>query len=372
MRQLNPKVAEERKKKVLQWVVHYHIKTSRPIASSVIAEEAGLDLSSATIRSILSELEDEGYLHQPHTSAGRVPTDRGYRFYVDYIHDVQRLASAEKAEIEKQYGNRLDELDRVLSQTSRLLSSASHGAGLVISPRVESQGLKRLELIHLGGNKVLAIIVTKAGKVLHWPMQLSFVPTPDRVHMLNRFLNEHVEGKSIREVQQILAVQLEQAEREIRELQQFAHALLGELESAVAPEDLYLEGATSVVAHTGDLGDLRELQQLVGVLEERHRLSELLQERFRKQIERARAGDETGVDVLIGEETNLPALRNISLVTTTYRAGDQMVGLLGVLGPKRMEYTRMMSLVDYMGHVVSRALEAWDVEPKEDKPKRAR
>jgi heat-inducible transcriptional repressor len=362
---LDPKVAEERKKKVLQWVVHYHIKTSRPIASSALAEEAGLELSSATIRSILSELEAEGYLVQPHTSAGRVPTDRGYRYYVDYLEGVQRLASGEKERIESQYRNRLDELDRVLSHTSRLLSSASHGAGLVLSPKVESQGLKRIELIGLGGNRALAILVTQAGKVLHWPMQLSFAPSESRLHMLNRFLNDHVGGKSIQEVRQILARQLEHAELEIRELQQFAHALLGELESAFGPEDLYLEGTAGVVAHTEDFGDAREIHQLVRMLEERTHLSELLQERFQRRLDRARAGDETGVEVLIGEESHLPALRNVSLVTTTYRVGDRHVGLLGVLGPKRMEYSRMMSLVDYMGDVVTRALEAWDVEPQE-------
>ena len=181
----------------------------------LIAEEAGLDLSSATIRSILSELEQEGYLVQPHTSAGRVPTDRGYRFFVDYLENVQRLASGEKEQIEKQYCNRLEELDRVLAHTSRLLSTVSHSAGLVLSPRSEAQGLKRLELIGLGGNRVLAIIVTKAGQVRHWPLQLSFVPNEARLRALNRFLNEHLEGKSIREVRSLLAEQLEQAEREM-------------------------------------------------------------------------------------------------------------------------------------------------------------
>ncbi|HAH08204.1 MAG TPA: heat-inducible transcription repressor HrcA [Elusimicrobia bacterium] len=369
MRQLDPQIAQDRKRRVLQWVVQNYIHTSRPIASSIIAEEAGLDLSSATIRSILSELEQEGYLVQPHTSAGRVPTDRGYRFFVDYLENVQRLASGEKEQIEKQYCNRLEELDRVLAHTSRLLSTVSHSAGLVLSPRSEAQGLKRLELIGLGGNRVLAIIVTKAGQVRHWPLQLSFVPNEARLRALNRFLNEHLEGKSIREVRSLLAEQLEQAEREMRELQDFAHTLLGELESAVEPDELFLDGATSVVARAEEFEDTREIHSLVRVLEERKVLADMLQEQFRKQLDAAKAGGAPTVRVMIGGENTLPELKHLSLVTTTYCAGDRLVGLLGILGTKRMEYSRMMSLVEYMGRIVSRSLEAWDVEP-EGKPKR--
>src|SRR5476651_365905 len=119
MRQLKPEVVEQRKRHLLQWIVHYFIKTSRPVSSSLIAEEAGLDLSSATIRSILQELEEDGFLHQAHSSAGREPTDKGYRFFVDYLSDVQRLVSGEKATIEKQYESRIEELDTLLSETSR-------------------------------------------------------------------------------------------------------------------------------------------------------------------------------------------------------------------------------------------------------------
>src|SRR5579862_6077401 len=139
MRQLDPQVVQERKRKLLQWVIHSYIKTSRPIASQDISQESGLGLSSASIRSVLKELEDEGYLHQPHTSAGRVPTDKGYRFYVDYLSGVQRLASQEKEHIEREYSTRMAEMDNLLAQTSRLLSHVSHSAGLVLSPKVEKQ-----------------------------------------------------------------------------------------------------------------------------------------------------------------------------------------------------------------------------------------
>src|SRR5262245_58788876 len=151
MRQLSPKVVEDRKKRLLQWVIHRYIKSSAPIASQVIAESAGLDLSSASIRNLLQELEDEGYLHQPHTSAGRVPTDKGYRFFVDYLTDIQRLASDEKHRIERQYRQRVEEMDHLLAETSKLLSHVSRSAGLVLSPKMDKHSLKRLELLPIGG-----------------------------------------------------------------------------------------------------------------------------------------------------------------------------------------------------------------------------
>src|SRR5579883_251397 len=214
MRQLKPEVVEQRKKNLLQWIIHYYIKTSKPVSSAVIAEQAGLDLSSATIRNVLQELEDEGFLSQPHTSSGREPTDKGYRFYVDYLIDVQRLASDEKELIERQYRNRMEELDTLLSETSKLLSRVSHSAGLVLSPQMRAHGLKRLELIHLGGRSVLGILVTEAGYVRHWPIKLSFTPTARQINTLNRFLNDNIRGCTIQQAQKAVMAKLKQMEQE--------------------------------------------------------------------------------------------------------------------------------------------------------------
>ncbi|OIO06508.1 MAG: heat-inducible transcription repressor HrcA [Elusimicrobia bacterium CG1_02_63_36] len=359
MRQLDPTVAADRKHRVLQWVVHHFIETSRPIASSTIAEEGGLDLSSATLRNILKELEDEGYLQQPHTSAGRIPTDRGYRVYVDYLHDVQRLASNEKARIEKQYGNRLAELDRLLLQTSKVLAHLSHKTGLVLSPDFDCETLKRLELIPVGYQQVLAIVVTQNGQVRHWPIKLSFDPSAERLNVLNRFLNDNAFGRSISEVRRALASQIEITERELRELHQLANQLLEELDLADAPEKLFLDGTVSLVDGGAELGDLADIQSLMRVMEERKALASLLQDEVRFAVDSI-GPEQKAVQVRIGEENAMPELRNLSLVTTVYRVGGRPVGALGVLGGKRMEYSRMMSLVDYVGRVVSRTLESWD------------
>ncbi|HBL17733.1 MAG: heat-inducible transcription repressor HrcA [Elusimicrobia bacterium GWA2_69_24] len=360
MRQLKPDVAVARKRKVLQWVIHNFIKTSRPIASSTVAEEAGLDLSSATIRSILKELEDEGFLAQVHTSSGRVPTDRGYRFYVDYLQDMQRLASNEKARIEQQYSSRLEELDQLLSHTSTLLSHVSHKTGLVLSPEVEGQRLKRIELIPLGPKRLLAIVVTQTGLVRHWPIRLRRDASSERLNSLNRFLNDHIAGSTLPEVHDALLARIDRAEGEVAELQELAGQLLHEIDAMETTEELYLDGTTRLMEGAEQLGDWSQIQSLMRVLEDRRALTDVLQQEMKDFVGTELAGDRSPVRVRIGMENSLPELRNLSLITTTYHVGDRPVGVLGILGDKRMEYSRMISLVDHIGRAVSRTLETWE------------
>jgi len=365
MRQLKPEVVEQRKKDLLQWVIHYYIKNSRPVSSSLIAEEAGMGLSPATIRNILQELEDEGFLHQPHTSSGRQPTDKGYRFFVDYIIDVQRLASGEKESLERQYRDRVDELDTLLSETSKLLSKVSHGAGLVLSPQMRDQRLRRLELIPLSGKNVLAILVTEAGLVRHWPIRLNFAPTARQINVLNRFLNDAIRGCSIRDAQTLVMSQLQKMEGEFRELTVLADELLREVGHTVTPEALYVEGADNILSYAEDIGDISMVQSLMRVFNEKRRLTGLLEHELGLKQQPQKEGlARARPHVSIGAESGLPELRDLSLVTTTYKYHDRVVGVLGILGSKRMEYSRMMSLVDYLGDIVSRQMASWEQEDR--------
>jgi len=242
-----------------------------------IAEEAGLDLSSASIRSILQELENEGYLHQAHTSAGREPTDKGYRFFVDYLSGVQRLAASEKESIEEQYKSRIEELDTLLSETSRLLSRVSHGAGIVLSPHMGKQAIKRLELLPLGGRNVLGVLITDSGLVRHWPIQLAFAPSARQVNMLNRFLNENIRGVSVDKAQGMVLSKLTQMEREFAELTSLAGELLTEVGRVTSPESIYVEGADNILSRAEQFGDLKTVQSLMRVIGEKDRLALMLE-----------------------------------------------------------------------------------------------
>ncbi len=361
MRQLKPHVVEKRKKDLLQWIVHYYIKHSRPVASSMIAKEAGMELSSATIRSVLQELEEEGFLHQPHASSGREPTDKGYRFFVDYLVGMQRLASAEKESIERQYAHRISELDTLLSETSKLLSRVSNGAGLVLSTGMRESAVRRLEIIPLSGSSVLAILITETGLVRHWPIKLSFTPAARQLEMLNRFLNGVVPGCCVREAQAVVTEKLRQAEVEFRGMNALVADLLREVSQVVVPESLYIEGADNILSHAGEFAGIGELQSLMRLINEKQALAGLLEMELKRESGESSAGPPA---VRIGGESGVPELSGMSLVTKTYRHKNHPVGVLGILGSKRMEYSRMMALVDYMSDVVTRELATWDDEGK--------
>lgn len=358
MRQLKPEVVEQRKRHLLQWIVHYYIKTSKAVSSGLIAEEAGLDLSSATIRNILQDLEDEGYLAQPHTSAGREPTDKGYRFFVDYLSDVQRLAAGEKERIEEGYQHRIEELDTLMVETSRLLSQISHSAGIVLSPQVKKQTLRRLELIALGGRNVLGVMVTDAGMVRHWPITLGFSPTTRQLLVLNNFLNAELRGVAVDKAKAQVAAKLGQLEREFSGMADMAGELMREVGLA-SPDSLYIEGADNILSRADQFGDLAEVQSLMRVIGQKERLAEVLE---REIAEAGKDNLPARVRVRIGEEAGLPELKTSSLVTHVYRHNDRVVGVLGILGSKRMEYSRMMGLVDYVGKLVESRLQEWDDE----------
>ena len=359
MRQLKPAVIEQRKRHLLQWIVHYYIKTSKAVSSGLIAEEAGLDLSSATIRSILQELEEEGYLAQPHTSAGREPTDRGYRFFVDYLSDVQRLAVSEKERIEEQYEQRISELDGLLTETSRLLSRVSHSAGIVLSPQMKKQTIKRLELIPLGGRNVLGILVTDSGIVRHWPIQLGFQPAARQLTLLNNFLNAEIHGIPVDRATAIVMGKLGQMEKEFQEMAGLAGELLREVSQVTSPGGLYVEGTDNILSQADQFGDLATVQSLMRMIGEKDRLAGVLT----REINEAKNDKlPSRVRVRIGEEAGLPELKSASLVTHVYRHNERVVGVLGILGSKRMEYSRMMGLVDYVGRLVESRLQDWDEE----------
>ncbi len=359
MRQLKPEVVEQRKRHLLQWIVHYYIKTSKPVSSGLIADEAGLDLSSATIRNILQDLEDEGFLAQPHTSAGREPTDKGYRFFVDYLSDVQRLAAGEKERIEEGYNHRIEELDTLMVETSRLLSQISQSAGIVLSPQIKKQTLRRLELIPLGGHNVLGVMVTDAGMVRHWPIALGFAPTARQLTVLNNFLNAELRGVAVDKAKALVGAKLGQLEREFSGMADLAGELLREVGMASSPDSLYIQGADNILSQADQFGDLAAVQSLMRVIGQKDRLAEVLE---REIAEAGKDNLPARVRVRIGEEAGLPELKTSSLVTHVYRHNDRVVGVLGILGSKRMEYSRMMGLVDFVGKLVESRLQEWDEE----------
>lgn len=364
MRQLKPIVVEKRKKDLLQWIIHYHIKSSKPVSSSIIAQKSGIQLSSATIRNILQELEDEGYLRQPHASSGREPTDKGYRFYVDYLMDIQRLASSEKERIERECSHRVSELDTLLSETSKLLSKTSNGTGLVLSAQAQDWELKRLELVPMGGPNVLGVLVSAGGFIRHWPIRLSFTPTERQLGFINRFLNDRLKGLRLKDAQSAILNELRQMASDFDRLHSLALALFDQVSSREEPDTLYVGGADHMLAHASEIGDMSVIQRLMKMLNDKRAFVDLLERQMDEGVENPSSMTLSKPRVRIGDETGIPELAGLSLITQTYAHRGRPIGVLGILGSKRMEYPRMMSLIDYLSGRISSYLEVWEEQEK--------
>lgn len=351
MRTLSEFDQEDRKRKLLQAVIHEYIKTGKPVGSAHLAKLDRLDLSPATLRNVMAELEEEGFLSHPHTSAGRVPTDKAYRFYVDTIMEVQRLAQMEEERLRKDYDARLREVGGLMSSTSRTLSVLSKYTGFIWAPGLERATLQHVELIPLDPKRVLAVLVSDSGMVKH--RQVSFDrPVPvEFLADLRRLLNEELRGKPFSEAREAFLDSVERITRRQLDLTELARRLAKEAFSVAEDGDLYLEGAGALLS-LPDFQSQEDLRSLAHLLDGKNHFSEMIS----KEMD-ASSGKPKGVVVRIGSENKNPELQNLSLVSSSYTVNGRQVGVLGILGPRRMEYSRMVAVVDAVSRMVSQAME---------------
>lgn len=352
MRTLHPETLENRKRKLLQAVIYQYVRTAKPVGSHVIVDKFNFGLSSATVRNLLADLEKEGYLVQPHTSAGRIPTDKGYRFYVDSLMEIQALASAEEEKIRKEYAVRTKELEGLMVSTSRMLSAMSHYTGMVLSPRMDKTLLRHLQLVPLGGQQVLVVVVSKTGLIRHRVVELSRPIPASQLGAISSVLNERLGGLPLSEVRTQILDHIEAAEREQSETFDIAKELAREAFDLRSPEpELYVEGKENILSFP-DFGDYQQLSNLLRVVEQKNLLAAVLETAMKKD----------GLSVKIGSENKRPELRNVSLVSSTYKVGDNTVGILGILGPRHMEYGRMIALVEGVTKMVNQMLSRLNLE----------
>src|SRR5258706_1003685 len=346
MRKLDPKTAEDRKRRLLQAVIYHFMKTGKPVGSHVIVEKYNFGMSSATVRHMLVDHEKEGYLIQPHTRAGRVPSDKGYRLYVDSLLEVQSMAATEEDRIRKDYSARTKELEDVMVSTSRMLSSLSNYTGMVLSPRLDKSLLRRLQLIPLSNSRILAIIVSQSGLIRHKVLQPRRAIAAERLVTISETFNERLTGLPFSEVRTQILHHLEAVQQEHTDAFALARELAREaFDMKSAEGDLYVNGRENIFSFP-DLGDFGELSGLLKVIEQKNLLSSVLEKTMKKE----------GLSVKIGAENTRPELRNVSLVSNTYKLSDHTVGVLGIMGPRRMEYGRMIALVEGVTKIVNQML----------------
>lgn len=356
MRILKSETAKQREQLVLRLIIQAFIETRKPVGSEFITKTGKLGLSSATIRNIMKKLEDEGYLYHSHTSGGRMPTDRAYRAYVDYLKEVQKYVLEERERIESQYHHKMDEIDSLMVQTTKMLAQISNSAGFVYTLDIKDQRLTRVDFVLLGPNYLLVIVITESGMVKHCPVKLSYSISTAKLRALSSFINYEISGLTLGQAQKKLWQYLNTGRPEFASVAEIARAVLSDLESATAMGDeVYIEGM-GYLLEDGDMNH-QEFRQMLAILEEKKRFSGLLAEKLKDALN-APEGESTSIT--IGTENELKELQNCSMVTCTYKVSDRPIGLIGVLGPKHMEYNKMIPLVNFISELMQNSLSEWE------------
>ena len=355
----NPRFPDSRGQTILTAIINEHFVTGEPVGSKAIAERFAnaSGLSSATIRSVMGELEDLGLLEQPHTSAGRVPTDKGYRFYVDNLLGVLSISNDDLHRIGDEFGLNPSDFaetpDRLLQRTSQLLSALSNNVGIVVSPSLASDRLQHIEFVNLSDNRILVVLVSAPNIVHNKIIRLKVSFTREELEKTANYLNSEFAGKSLSEIRNEILSLMHEEKTLFDKLLQTAVILCSEsIENDDDAEgEVFIEGTTNILSKK-DFADLERLRDLLGMIAERSRLLQILNECI------ARDGSVAGgVQVVIGSENRSPSLQNCSLISAPYRIGDNAtVGTLTVLGPTRIEYARMISIVSYVARVLEKMM----------------
>ncbi len=347
----------ERTSRILAALVREYIETGQPIGSMTLTRRVGFGLSSATIRNVLAQLEEQGYLAQPHTSAGRIPTDLGYRYYVDMLLHMRRMGRANpavEAQLRQQAGTTAL-MDDILAQVSHLLSQNARQVGFALGPENEAAAFHRIDFVPLANTSVLVIVVARGGQVTHKVIDIKERLDADVLQQAANYLNREFAGMTLSEVRAAVLERLRQEQSLYDMLLSRALRLAqSTFEGLPSETSLFIEGTSLLLdqAAEGAAGPrLATLQGLLKLVEEKHRLVRLLTEYLNTQ----------GLTVVIGGEHQAPDLKDFALVTSTYFDGRR-VGRLGIIGPTRMPYWRAIAIVDSVARAVSRVLRdsGWD------------
>lgn len=336
MRRIDEKKSEKRKRKILQAAVHHYIKTGVPAGSKVLVDNYGFNLSPATVRNILSELESEGYLTHLHTSSGRIPTDKGYRTYVDMLAGVQNIVVEEMERLRAEHKRKMLELEDILINTSKILSALSRYSGFVSLPTKENTLIKNIEFIPLKEKQVLFVFVTNTGLVRH--KLLNVVISPRNLRYLSALLKEKLEGSTLLDAQRGLPGIIDELNFDMAEISNIADVMK---DIFCYENDFYIDGLSNIAA-LPEFRDYNIPEALTRRMDRRNPLVKVL----------ASCLSDDNIKVIIGSETHCKGFDCISAVTGTYRKDERPLGVLGIIGPKRMEYKKMISIVNQVSRML--------------------
>jgi heat-inducible transcriptional repressor len=338
---MNP--LDARSQILLKTLIERHIADGQPVGSRALSRYSGLELSPATVRNVMSDLEEMGFIASPHTSAGRIPTALGYRFFVDSLLTVQPLENARVRALEGQLLP--NQPQRLISSASHLLSELTQFAGVVVAPRKDAVRIRQFEFISLAENRILLIIVTTGGDVQNRLLITRRAYTPTERNGAAAYLNEHFAGLSFEEIRRRLGDELRQLRSDMSELMT-ATVDAGSEAAEDNAASYVLSGETKLLDVEDLSSNMSQLRELFRLFEQRTGLLQLLDLSNRAE----------GVQIFIGGESGLAPLDGCSVITAPYEVDGQVVGSLGVIGPTRMAYDRVIPIVDITARLLSNAL----------------
>jgi len=322
---------DERKIKILHAIIQTYLETGEPVGSRTISKYSDLKLSSATIRNEMSDLEEMGYIMQPHTSAGRIPSDKGYRLYVDHL--IQEK-DREVTELKELMIRRTDKMEQVLKQVVKVLASNTNYATMISAPQYHQNKLKFIQLSKVDENQILAVIVAEGNVIRNRLIPVCEELDGESILKLNILLNTMLNGKTIAEINlQMISSMKEQAGIHSNIISDVVDAVAEAIYSDEGLE-IYTGGATNIFRYP-ELSDNGKASELIQTLEEKQMLAELVTETLSKE--------EKGIQVYIGSESPIKSMKDCSVVTATYELGQGLQGTIGIIGPKRMDYENVMS-----------------------------
>jgi heat-inducible transcriptional repressor len=335
----------ERALHFLKALVERYIRDGQPVGSRTLAKDTGLELSPATVRNVMSDLEELGLVTSPHTSSGRVPTVSGYRLFLDTLLTVKPLAEDEVDEMRRRFAA-LDDSASLIATASQLLSGVTRLAGVVMLPRRERNAFRQIEFLPLSGDRVLAILVTDEGEVHNRVIHTDERYSPSQLEQAANYLNALFLGRDMREVRQRLLDEMRRTHDRMDHLMRQALDLARRVvEVAEDKDDLFVAGQTNLMDFA-ELANLDRLKQLFEAFTEKRQILHLLD----------RCIEAEGVQIFVGEESGYEVLGGCSLVGAPYHIDGKVIGVLGVIGPARMNYPRVIPIVDVTARLLGAAL----------------
>lgn len=334
----------EREKTVLRSIVHNFILSATPVGSRLISKKHPLGLSPATIRNVMADLEAMGYLSHPHTSAGRVPTDEGYRFYVNSLMDIQRLSEADKKTIRNQLDITSD-AESMLRESSKLLAKISRQLSVVTSPHLSTGTFEKLELVTISSTRIMVVLAIKFGLVRTIMMEVAAEGPKEKLEDISAVLNQRLSGLTLRQIRDTFSDRVRDVKSEESGLIRLFIESVDKLFADIKDRDRVHISGTDSLLDQPEFGNPQDFRSIIELINNEDIIVHVLEKHE----------GETDVVVTIGQENEEESLKNYSIVTSPYTIGD-VAGTVGLIGPKRMDYSKMIPLVDYVAGVISKMM----------------